>query len=148
MQTGNKGWWSEWLEWRGTMNVTCFASHARGSCSGSNPEKVVLCNATAGVNFGALFAKTAFPAPKSKFWAQKCAFAPKVGDICYFCNFVLEDALWRRMTSRIIKIPVARAMFSLVAPDDARKFIPRIFLFFLPQVAFSWTLSWILVKIW
>ena len=60
------------------MNVTCFASHARGSCSGSNPEKVVLRNATAGVNFGALGAKSAFPAPKSMFWAQKGVFSPKV----------------------------------------------------------------------
>ena len=69
------------------MNVTCFASHARGSCSGSNPEMVVLCHATAGVNFGALGAKSAFPAPKSMFWAQKGAFSAKVGDFCFFLPF-------------------------------------------------------------
>jgi len=118
------------------MNVTCFASHARGSCSGSNPEMVVLRNATAGVNFGALFREKCVPGAKKHVLDPKCAFTRKVGDFCYFCNFVLEDALWRRMTSRIIKIPVARAMFSLVAPDDTRKCIPRNFLFFLPQVAF------------
>ena len=69
------------------MNVTCFASYVRGSCSGSNPEMVVLCHATAGVNFGALGAKSAFPELKCRFWTPKGAFAPKMSEFCSFLHF-------------------------------------------------------------
>ena len=67
------------------MNVTCFPSHAHGPCSGSNPETVVLRNATAGVNFGALGAKM-------HVWSKKVDPGPGNHDLTeiymIFCEFM------------------------------------------------------------